>query len=775
VEKLLQQECGSNLLDAPAWKRAQSLLGGASPIHVRGQQLGPYIIQAPIGSGGMGEVYLAHDPRLDRRVAIKLLPERLASDSVARQRFRREAQATAALDHPFICKIFEVGEYQGTLFLVMEYLRGETLSVHLRRGRLPLSEALRIAGEIAEALEEAHANHFIHRDLKPANIMLTGPGSGPTGRVKVMDFGLAKRMAPDEFDETITGDVEPLTEKGWIAGTPEYMSPEQAAAGLLDSRSDLFSFGIILCELLCGKHPFRRGSPRETMAAILCGPPALADTGDLQPGLVVVMQRLLAKAPGDRFQTVAEVRAAIERAARGEAAPKAESRKRPSLAVLPFANISSDKENEYFSDGLAEEILSLMSKVPGMRVIARTSSFAFRGKEQDISKIAEALRVENILEGSVRRSGNRIRVVAQLIQASDGSRLWSERYDRDLTDVFAIQDEIGEAIAAALEVRLASHTPVVNVEAWEHCLKGAHYRGRNVPGNLAKAQEHFQQALEIDPGCVRAYSGLAFCYYVLCAVGAKPVAEIKPLARAAAQKALAIDPSDSESHAILGAITGVFDYDWERAAKHHLLSIAAEQVPPIARYCYAIYCLLPKQRRIEAIEQMRLALQSDPLSILVHGGMVWSLCAGRRYQEALACGNRAVEIDPNHHLAWNSLGFAQLCAGLSHDAVATFTRVMELAPRFHMVPGFLAAAHAPAGDLERAGELAQQFPRGEGLDTGHAIYYAAANDAQRMFEALESSYQRRDIFLPIVNSFPFFAPYRTDPRYRDLLARMHLS
>ncbi len=425
-----------------------------------GDKLGPYQILAPIGAGGMGEVYRAKDPRLNRDVAIKV------SASQFSERFEREAKAIAALNHPNICQIYDIGPN----YLVMEFIEGTPL-----HGPLPLDRALRYAMQICDALDAAHKKSITHRDLKPANILVTATG------VKLLDFGLAKMgassAAPASDDATQTSD---LTEVGTVLGTASYMSPEQAKGEPTDARSDIFSFGVVLYEMLSGRRAFSRNSAIETMAAIVRDEPAPLDAPS---SLSAIVTRCLRKLPASRFQTMNEVRAALEQATATATA------KTPSIAVLPFANMSADKENEYFSDGLAEEILNLLAKIPGLKVIARTSAFAFKGKEQDIRKIAETLNVGTILEGSVRRAGNRIRVTAQLIEAENGSHLWSERYDRDMTDVFAIQDEIAQAISEALKVRLAPRAQTVNIEAYQNYLKGKYYRAAFTPESLAKAKE----------------------------------------------------------------------------------------------------------------------------------------------------------------------------------------------------------------------------------------------------------------------------------------------
>src|SRR5712691_7879766 len=382
-----------------------------------GTRLGPYEIVAPLGSGGMGEVYKAIDTRLGRTVAIKFLK------GGHTDRFQREAQAIAALNHPHICTLHDVGPD----YLVMEYIEGAPL-----RGPLPAEDAIRLAIQVTEALEAAHAKGITHRDLKPANILVTHSG------VKLLDFGLAKlpERSASASEATLT-----QTQAGTIVGTVCYMSPEQAQGLPIDARSDIFSFGSVLHEMLSGQRAFSEDTALATMAAIVRDEPRPLDAS---PELQRIVARCLRKAPQDRFQTIAEVRAALERI------PAKPAGEHPSIAVLPFANMSADKENEYFSDGLAEEIINELAQLPGLKVTARTSAFAFRGKEQDIQKIAEALHVSSVLEGSVRKSGNRLRVTAPLINAADGYHLWSQRYDRELAEVFAMQDEIAAAIACAL-------------------------------------------------------------------------------------------------------------------------------------------------------------------------------------------------------------------------------------------------------------------------------------------------------------------------------------
>jgi serine/threonine-protein kinase len=707
-----------------------------------GDKLGPYEVLALIGAGGMGEVYRARDPRLNRDVAIKVSAAQFS------ERFEREAKTIAALNHSHICQVYDVGPN----YLVMEFIEGDPL-----KGPLPLEKALEYARQIASALDAAHKKNITHRDLKPANILVTASG------VKLLDFGLAKMAAalvPDGETQTM-----PFTEAGAIMGTAAYMSPEQAKGEEVDARSDIFSFGVVLYELLSGRRAFSRNSSIETMAAILRDEPAPLDA---PASVSAIVTRCLRKSPTDRFETIDEVRAALKQATTKPA------EKQPSIAVLPFANMSADKENEYFSDGLAEEILNLLAKIPGLKVIARTSSFAFRGKEHDITKIAEALRMENILEGSVRKAGSRVRITAQLIHAADGTHLWSERYDRDMTDVFAIQDEIGQAISEALQVRLAPRATVVNIEAWQLCLKGEFHRLRFTPESLAKAKEYFEQALAIDPNYAHAYNRLALYYYMLGLLGIKPVADMAPLAKAAAAKALIIDPTNSESDIALGVMAAAFDYDWN-AAENHFRRAKAAGASARTNYLDALYYLLPLGRVPEAMERSRLALESDPLSMLLHFGMAWCMCCARQYQESIECAQRSLEIDPNYYMSWLTMGLAQVGARRREEAITSIQRVTELAPWWSAGWGYLAAACYLSNDRERSRQLARKLADSHNHTLGAASYYAAAGEKDAMFEALDGAFQERDVFLVYIQSLPFFDPYGADPRFKSLLAKMNLA
>jgi serine/threonine-protein kinase len=703
-----------------------------------GTKLGPYEILAPIGAGGMGEVWKARDTRLNRIVAVKQMKSQHSA------RFQQEAHAVAALNHTNICVLYDVGQD----YLVMEYVEGKPL-----RGPLRVEEAMRLALQIASALEEAHGRGILHRDLKPGNILVTEKGAA-----KLLDFGLAKRMTDADADVTET--IE-----GTVLGTAAYMAPEQAEGKPLDERSEVFSFGAVLYEMLSGNRAFNGNSTAQVLSAVLRDDPApFQAPAELQR----IVKRCLAKQPGDRFSGMRELRVALEQIS-------VKPTNQPSIAVLPFANMSAEKENEYFSDGLAEEILNLLAKIPGLKVIARTSAFAFRGKEQDVRKIAETLGVSNVLEGSVRRAGNRVRVTAQLINAADGSHLWSERYDRDLTDIFAIQDEISQAISEALQVRLAPRARAVNIEAYQNYLKGQYYFQRFTPESLAKAKEHFELALAIDPNYAPAYSGLAEYYYALAAPNIKPMLDMAPLARSAAEKALAIDPANREARGILAALSAIVDYDWRAAEAHLRQAMAGELVPPVVRARYILWYLLPLGRVAEGLEQSRLALETDPLSMVLHFGMSMCLCGAKQYRETIEYVCKALEIDANYWPIWVAIGWAQLHAGIAQAATTSFQRSVKLAPWFSQLEWWLAVAYHQAGDHERSQELVLKLSDAHGGNFSASAYYAAVGEVDAMFGALDGAYEQRQPTLLYLPNQPLFDPYRADPRFNALLQRMNLA
>ena len=526
---------------------------------------GRYRILGTAGEGGMGVVYKAEDTKLRRTVALKFLPSAIALDPEAKERFLREAQAAAILDHPNICPVHEIDEAEGEMFLTMAFVEGRSLKDRIAEGRLPLAEALAIAGQMAEGLKAAHERGVVHRDVKPANIML-----GREGHIRITDFGLA----------SVEGGTE-LTRPQTVLGTPAYMSPEQVRGEKTDGRTDVWSFGCTLFEMAAGRKPFAGESLQQTRSVILNdAPPDPASLrADLPAGLSEVILKCLAKRPDDRFPDFDAVLAALRsEAVMGRKAESAGSQPQagalPSVAVLPFADMSPAKDQDYFGEGLAEELIHALARVQGLRVVARTSAFALKGMKLDVREAGKMLGVRAVLEGSVRKSGDRLRITAQLIDAATGMHIWSERYDREERDVFAVQDEISLAIVEHLKVSLLSgekaalrKRSTADTEAYNLYLKGLYFMARPDAGSYAKALEFFRAAVVKDPGFAQAYAGMAFVFGALGIMNLAPPSEMWPKAKAHMQKALALDDDLAEAHAVAATMAFWYEWNWDAAGR----------------------------------------------------------------------------------------------------------------------------------------------------------------------------------------------------------------
>ena len=712
-----------------------------------GIRLGPYVLVSPIGAGGMGEVWKARDTRLDRIVAVKRLQDQYS------KRFEQEARTIAALNHPHICQLYDIG----TDYLVMEYIEGKPL-----QGPFSADQAVRLAIQIASALEEAHCRGIIHRDLKPANIIVTEKGTA-----KLLDFGLAKSAAD------VDSDVTRNTIDGAVMGTAAYMSPEQAEGKELDERSDIFSFGAVLYETLSGNRAFDGNSIAQVLSSVLRDDPRPLQA---PAALERIVMRCLAKQPAQRFQTMSELKAALEQV------PVRSATLEPSIAVLPFSNMSADKENEYFSDGLAEEIINALAHVPGLKVTARTSAFAFRGKEQDIRKIAEALDVRTILEGSVRRAGSRIRVTAQLIDAADGYHLWSERYDREMSDVFAMQDEIAQAIAGALQVKLSTtsaplHRYRPNLPAYEAYLKGRYHVVRLTPESLARAKEYYEQAIALDPQFALAHSELSVYFFTVAIVGLRPAHEAMPLARTEGQKALDIDSSLPEAHAMLGVVAGLYDYNWEEAERRFRLAMSRDPTPPLARWLYAQFYLVSIGRLDDAIDELKRALKEDPLSLpgRLHLGQCLNLAG--RYTEAEVEIRQVLELDENSFLAWNALAGNRVVQGKLEEALAFAEKAYSLAPWQPGTIGALAGLLVRNGNKSRAEMLLQKLGdrQNYGVPTAFVICHLFCGEIDEAAEWFGKTIEQRHPVVPLLlRSGLFLTLSGPNPRWSALARQVNL-
>jgi serine/threonine-protein kinase len=718
-----------------------------------GERLGPYEILAPIGKGGMGEVYRAHDWRLDRDVAIKVSVEHFSG------RFEREARSIAALNHPNICQIYDVGPD----YLVMELIEGSAL-----KGPLPIDQALKYAAQICDALDAAHRKGITHRDLKPSNILVTKAG------VKLLDFGLAKMaVSPAEADDSTM--TSPLTVRGQIVGTASYMSPEQAQGLPVDMRSDIFSFGAVLYELVTGRRAFRGDSMASTLAAVLRDEPVAPDTpAEIQS----VISRCLRKQAPDRFQSAAELGAALEKAARGRA------ERVPSLAVLPFANLSADKDNEYFSDGLAEEILNALTQLPGLRVIARTSAFAFRGRENAIAEIGEKLQVSSVLHGSVRRAGNRIRVGAQLIDVADESQLWSERYDREMRDVFDIQDEIAQAIVTELKIKLGAKSgrPLVkryteNLEAHSLFLKGSFHMFRLTNEELERGREYLERAVALEAGYAPALLLLAEYYFAGAHRGALRPLDCWPKARSAYTRARDADPELAQSHAALGYLKAASDLQWEEGLGELDASLRMNPVSSRAHFwrSHVLCCL---GRTGEALEQAHRATELDPLFALYPSYCaVYCLYTGQG-ERALDYARQTLDIDPNFPIGLMAMGEAYSLLGRHEEGIALIEKSRRSLPAGFIYVGFLAWMYVRAGrraDAERLRDELEEKRKSQYLPAATlALIAAALGDVEAAFRLAGESVNERDANMVLAIRSPYFQPLRSNSSYSELLRRMRL-
>jgi serine/threonine-protein kinase len=758
-----------------------------------GFRLGPYEIVSPLGAGGMGEVYRARDTRLERDVAVKVLPATIQSDSEALARFEREAKLVAALSHPNILAIHDIGSDAGVSYAVTELLQGETLRDRLSAGPVPLRKTVDYAGQIARGLAAAHARGIVHRDLKPENVYVTADG-----HVKILDFGLARRDSPGGAGANEAPTVARTT-PGTILGTVGYMSPEQVRGEVADHRTDIFSLGAILYELVFAERAFRAETDVETMTAILReDPPALRRRGTAPNEIVRVISRCLEKKPDERFQSASDLAFVLTvlggtEAEPIEAAPHSSGSRVPSgarstisdssrasIAVLPFRNLSADRENEYFTDGITEEIINALTKIEALRVASRTSSFAFKGREEDIRKIGEQLGVRAVLEGSVRRAGSRLRITAELISVGDGYNLWSERYDREMEDVFAIQDEISLAIANTLKVRLLAgeegalvERATEDVEAYNHYLKGKYFFNRRVP---RQAIAEFERAIGRDPGYAPAYTGLADAYCIFGFYGGIPTLDAFAKARAAATKAHDLEPESAEVHVSLGLVEHYFGWDFDREDREFVRAI---ELAPRSAAAYAWLALKrtfvddPVHARQHALK----ARDLEPLSPNVQTNVAWSYFVERRYEEAERELRRALDLDPDALYPLWACALTLRMRGKHEESIAMLEKAVALTDRGQTwYLGHLGASYAAAGRSTDAirilDELRERSSREYVAPFHLAFLHMGLGDADAAIAALELACDQRNALAWWPRTAPQFDSLRSHPRFAALLEKI---
>ncbi len=684
-----------------------------------GMKLGPYEIQAPLGCGGMGEVYRARDARLARTVAIKVLPAHLSADPDAKQRFEREARTISSLNHPHICHLYDIGSQDGTDFLVMEFLEGETLAERLRKGPVPAEQCWKIGMEICEGLEKAHHSGVIHRDLKPANIFLTDDG-----HAKLLDFGLARSSTPAA--ELIANDAQTLgsgvnlTSRGAAVGTVAYMSSEQARGETLDERSDLFALGVVLYEMSSGFRPFEGSTSALIFDAILNRQPhPLSESNpDLPFAFASLLNRLMAKNSRDRCRSAGEALDAlreIERARQMSSSGKARAGRRiPSIAVLPFSNLSADPDNQYFSDGLSEELTNALARLQGLQVASRTSASRFRDSGTDIREIGRQLNVEAVVEGSVRRAGKRLRITAQLVNVGDGYQLWSERYDREITDIFEIQDEITAAIVKMLEPTLSGHQSILtrrhseNLQAYELYLKGLRLWEQRGESALRAGLECFRAAVELDPEYALAHAGIADSYSILAVYGYASLKEMRPRALAAVNKAMALDASLGEIHYSMGNAMVIFGARMSYALPHFRRAI---EIQPRSAYFHGYLCLALStlHQPVEAAAEATRATELDPLSPFIHGLTALCFQVADLQEDAMRNARRALELHPNFVLGLWALHKATGALGRWDESIQTAEKLVAISRRGATFVGQLAMAYGLSGQREKALPLREEL------------------------------------------------------------------
>jgi TolB-like protein/Tfp pilus assembly protein PilF/predicted Ser/Thr protein kinase len=721
-------------------------------------------------------VFKAEDTRLKRPVALKLLPFELSHSPEAKERFIREAQAAAVLDHPNICTVYEVEEQEGQAYIAMAYIDGKSLKERIAQSPLKIEEALGIARQIAEGLEEAHRNGIIHRDIKPANIMLTAKG-----QAKIMDFGLARLES--------AGD---LTRTSVVMGTIAYMSPEQALGKKVD-RTDIWSFGCLLSEMLAGHGPFQGGHEQAILQAIVHADPEpiAALRRDIPAGLVRVLDRCLKKNPLDRYPDAGALNKDLKSVNLADivslptvVVPKAG----PSIAVLPFSDMSPEKDQDYFGEGIAEELINALAHIQDLRVVARTSAFALKGMNLDIREIGRKLDVKAVLEGSVRKAGNRLRVTAQLINVENGFHLWSERYDREMDDIFAIQDDITSAIVDSLKVKLLAGEKTAlkkrstdDPEAYSLYLKGLYFHSRPSFESYSKALDFFRAAIDKDPNFAQAYAGMAFIFGGLGILNLAPPSEMWPKAKAALLKALSLDEDLAEAHAVAAMLAFWYEWDWEAAARSLDKVLSLNPGDATSHGARGWFCL-NRRRFDEAIREIKKALELDPLMPLYYAwsvGLHWSV---GRPDEALQEFAKALEIDPNNGLAYFHAGVAYYRKGLLSEALET----LEKGKKFAVFPGWaefgIGIIHLKQGDPGKATQILDEMIENKNttknLSSVCVAWLAGAlGKLDLAFEFLEKAYEERDSLMIFIHIYAdIFSPIiSADPRFKDILKKMKLD
>jgi len=718
---------------------------------VIGQAISHYKILEKIGEGGMGVVYKAEDTKLKRTVALKFLPPEWTRDQEAKQRFIQEAQAAAALDHPNICTVYEINEAEGKTFMAMAYIKGRSLKDKLASGPLDISEALKITIQVSEGLKRAHDQGIIHRDIKPANIMLT-----------------------DEGTKTAT-----------IMGTAAYMSPEQAKGQEVDHRTDIWSLGTMLYEMLSGQPPFKSSHEQAVLYNILHEDPSPITKirKDVPEKLEKIILKSLEKEPQKRYADMSEILAALKEVGQRS---KTTASEKPSIAVLPFINMSPDPENEYFSDGLAEELINALTKITDLHVVARTSSFAFKGEKMDIREIGHKLNVKTLLEGSVRKAGNKLRITAQLINVEDGYHLWSDRFDRKMEDIFAIQDEITEKILSNLRTTLDltphvhKRLPPINLEAYDLYLKGRYFWNKFSPEWVNKAMDYYHQAISKDPDFALPYTALAEAY-VMFSTGFDllPSRQAMPKARETAWKALELDPGLAEAHVALGIVATCYDWDRKAAKKHFQKALELNPNSTAVHQWIEYYLTFLENEFQEGIAHLERAQELDPLNLFIETRLAFMYYYLWDFDRSLALLKSIAASSPDFPLVYICLMDVYGQKGMYDEAIGAGEKMLALGGRTTGALGVLGAYYSLKGEKEKSlellAELKERSEQGYVSSFWMAVVYHFLGDKDNAFEWFEKAYEEQDGNLIYITAPPPFKSLWSDPRYKKLLKKMGLT
>jgi serine/threonine-protein kinase len=786
---------------------------------------GRYRFLEKLGAGGMGEVYLAEDTKLNRKVAIKFIQPGSAPDDQANRRLLREARAAAMLDHPNICAIHEVGEEAGRSFIVMQYLEGETLDLRIKREPFNLTHALGIAVEVADALSDAHAHGIIHRDIKPSNVIVT-----PRGQAKVTDFGLASTGSGARAAESETQSL--LTSADAVMGTVPYMSPEQLTGDQVDARSDIFSFGVTLYEMVSGRRPFASETTAATASAILTQepPPLTRYRADLPEELQRIVRKCLEKDRERRYQSAADLKVDLDSLRRDTlsgssqltAAGVAEARSKRhrilamaavaagvivviggwyalphfrgpnvsvntigSIAVFPFANSSGDQNSEYLSDGITESLINNFSQLPRLRVMARTTMFRYKSKDVDPLKAGRELGVDAALTGRVFQQGETLVVQADLMRVADGSQLWGDRFDRKLADMLAIQDEIATQIAERLRWRLTGDERelitkryTTNTEAYDLYLKGRYFSAKLTEPDLDKSITYYQQAIAIDPKYALAYVGLANTYGRLGSVfGFRSPREMLPRGQEFAVKALSLDPKLADAHTTLASYKLNYEWNWAEAEQEIKRALALNPNDGAAHQSYGTFYNL-QGRLEEGMAERKLGQQFDPLSPLATANVGYPYYYAHRYDEAIGHFRRALELDPNYSWGHLWIGQAYVQKGMYREAIDEIDQAIRLSGGDTRARATLGHAYGVAGKRDDAlkilGELRAVSEQKYVSPYFIALVYLGLKEDDRVFASLEAAYQERHPYLILLKVEPVFDRLRSDPRFIALEKRVGL-